>query len=442
MRIARVLVLACLVAPAMAGLPVQTGEHVYRNGSGERPLRVLVDGTPMQASAATIACANCHGIDARGGWEGQAPALAGQALTRRRHDGQARPGYDLQAFTRALREGTASNGRALDATMPRYDIGDTDVQALYAYLAALDESSAGVSVDTILLWQLVPAEGERPAIAVRAAEMTGTWQAAVNAGGGLYGRQVIVESVEVRRGRDRNAALAARVLAEPPFAIVVNHARGDDPSLDAALCAAGIPDLYPVALQGSEPGPCLRPLQSTLAGQAHQLVSLAMAREQRPRRAFVLSADDAASVEAADVAVSALRALPGAPVEVFLLPVGRPEGDAPWPADWSQHDVVFHFGGVDALQQLFDTLPAGIEVFASVEQVGLRTRYPPAARLTLFNPWDDVERRWRPALEAADWYRRGSDVDDLSAYSLVALESTLREAGRRLTRQGVVEARR
>ncbi|MGZ5198624.1 MAG: c-type cytochrome [Telluria sp.] len=146
---------------------VAGGQAIYRQG-------VLGDGTPLAGrSAAGItrtgreaACISCHRRSGFGIAEGPlvvrpitAPDLFGGGAApapnpRIQHQlGQRlRPVYDSETLARAIRSGVGADGRALDAMMPRYPLGDADMAALQAYLRTLSPSPApGVDAGVIRL---------------------------------------------------------------------------------------------------------------------------------------------------------------------------------------------------------------------------------------------------------------------------------------------------
>jgi hypothetical protein len=137
--------------------PVAAGQAIYRQG-------VLGDGMPLAGrSAAGItrtgheaACISCHRRSGFGIAEGPlvvrpitAPDLFGGSAApapnpRIQHQlGQRlRPVYGSEALARAIRSGVGADGRALDAMMPRYPLGEADMAALQAYLRTLSPGPA------------------------------------------------------------------------------------------------------------------------------------------------------------------------------------------------------------------------------------------------------------------------------------------------------------
>jgi hypothetical protein len=155
----------------------QAGESIYLNGqlpSGE-PVRATVQkGVALSGTAA--ACVNCHRRSGLGGSEGQNPIrpIAGSLLfspsqtefVRRRAvaggGAAARPAYDRASLARALREGVDPTGRVLDALMPRYALGDDEIDQLHAYLDGLSASTAPGVSDHEIHFATIIAPGVEP----------------------------------------------------------------------------------------------------------------------------------------------------------------------------------------------------------------------------------------------------------------------------------------
>lgn len=163
--------LTVLAAVALATDSPPSGEAIYKHGLG-RDGRVVSAGMGEDGSVrlqgAAVACANCHGADARGGREGwiRPPDVRWQVLTapqgRPRIDGGVRPPYDATAFARVLRTGVASDRLPLDSVMPRYDLADDEIAALQRHLVTLDDATA-VGAQPPALVVLLPERAVGPA---------------------------------------------------------------------------------------------------------------------------------------------------------------------------------------------------------------------------------------------------------------------------------------
>jgi cytochrome c553 len=123
------------------------GATIFQQGIG-RDGREVIASLPGQVSlqGAAVACAGCHGQQAQGSKEGfvSAPAISWQALSMRWRTRNAsdRTGFDKNRFHRAITQGLAADGRALDPIMPRFSLASDEIAALAAYLQHLDQQTA------------------------------------------------------------------------------------------------------------------------------------------------------------------------------------------------------------------------------------------------------------------------------------------------------------
>jgi mono/diheme cytochrome c family protein len=130
----------------------EAGESIFRLGA-------LGSGEPLQArseagvrlSGPAAACASCHRRSGLGGREGPStiPPITGRYLFRPRGSAASmvpfveglrgdREPYTDATLARAIREGLDSRGKPLAVLMPRYPLGDADMDALIRHLKALD----------------------------------------------------------------------------------------------------------------------------------------------------------------------------------------------------------------------------------------------------------------------------------------------------------------
>jgi mono/diheme cytochrome c family protein len=148
-RVAPALLLAWLLAPPALAAEEPAGQRIYREGilpSGQ-PLRgLLPNGAVLSGEAA--ACVRCHRRSGLGGGEGPNTVrpIAGELLFAQTSRDASNPADSRVALARALRTGLDPNGRRLDALMPRFDLGDAEVELLADYLQRLGSASTpGVS---------------------------------------------------------------------------------------------------------------------------------------------------------------------------------------------------------------------------------------------------------------------------------------------------------
>ncbi|MEX8495745.1 c-type cytochrome [Sphaerotilus sp.] len=142
---------------------IALGAQLYRDGLGadRRPLQAdRVSGVSVQGRQA--ACIQCHRASGMGGAEGSTavPPIAGSVLfapgqpahqrtarvfarlARQTPASESRPAYALDTLQRALNEGIAANGQAMDPLMPRYRLTEDEVRAIAAYTTTMQVGTA------------------------------------------------------------------------------------------------------------------------------------------------------------------------------------------------------------------------------------------------------------------------------------------------------------
>jgi cytochrome c553 len=257
MRPWQLLVMACLLASGAAGVGAADARpaggagtvSAAAPGAGGAPFgRQLYHGllpfaagdaaTSMRLPVELAACARCHGGAGEGTREGGvvAPSLRWRALTRTR-DGLAAFG-STDAVLAAIERGVGRDGQALSAAMPRFTLQPDEARALLAYLERVgsrDDGPAGVDATTVRLGTILPLSG--PAARIGQSLLVGLQApiAAVNAAGGVHGRQIRLVVQDSAAG----AAEALRALqARPVFALLGGLWNEDAAQLDPALAAA------------------------------------------------------------------------------------------------------------------------------------------------------------------------------------------------------------
>lgn len=136
---------------------VEAGRRIYMEGllpSGQR-MSGLVAGD-VRLTSEQVVCASCHRRSGLGSMEGQeaVPAVTGDLLYQPLRlptvkpplPPTLRPAYDDVLLKRAIVAGIRSDGRPLNAPMPRYSLSDDELHSVIAYLKSLKSNSApGVS---------------------------------------------------------------------------------------------------------------------------------------------------------------------------------------------------------------------------------------------------------------------------------------------------------
>lgn len=142
------------------GAFTSNGERIYFTATSQRDTKIDYSGGPDiggMMMGGRLACASCHGPDARGGehvmqmevmdapnirWD----TLAGHGAEgdddhgaqEENEHGEESGGYNLETFRLAVVEGRHPDGEPLSDEMPRWQMGEEDLRDLATYLQSLD----------------------------------------------------------------------------------------------------------------------------------------------------------------------------------------------------------------------------------------------------------------------------------------------------------------
>lgn len=171
--------------PTIAGLSAEEamkmGERMYRDGilpSGE-PMQALVQGD-IPVDSRMFSCVSCHLRSGMGSIEGRVVTYPIDGITlyepltlawnmrwisgskrAKALKGDLRSAYNDETLAASIRGGVNPDGKALNYTMPRYSLGDKDMEVMIYYLKNLSvKPSAGFSDETIR-FAVVVTEGVR-----------------------------------------------------------------------------------------------------------------------------------------------------------------------------------------------------------------------------------------------------------------------------------------
>lgn len=256
------LAVAVLLPPAAAddGLSEQGRALFNGEGAGAAGMAAAVAG--RAADAARLPCASCHGRDGLGRVEGgvRAPAIVrgagGLDRAGRTPDGGIRPAYDRAAFAAALTDGIATDGRILSERMPRYYATADDMDALWAWLAAVSgEQRQGVEDERLVL-----SVAGMPGMEAQADRIAASLGARIAELPARFGRRIALRREVWRPGSDGCPGAGA-------LALVVAALDDDRSLLDAARRCA-VPVLVPFHdLAGNEDALDVRGLSAPLVLQ-------------------------------------------------------------------------------------------------------------------------------------------------------------------------------
>jgi cytochrome c553 len=247
-------------APALAqtdlDAQIEAGRRIYVDA-------VLPDGRPLSAqrlgariSGASIACVACHRGSGMGSVEAtyQSPPITGRALfssdekvvaSMDMRSGKAlnqrHAPYTDETLARAMRDGTNVSGRPMLDIMPRFELDDTSMAALAAYLHTLSVDPSPGITDKAIKFATIIAPGVAPA---RQDAFLKTLKAAVaqKNGNTMPGKRHMVTAIEFALKTERRwelavwqlegepetwaAQLDARYRAEPVFAVLSGLSTG------------------------------------------------------------------------------------------------------------------------------------------------------------------------------------------------------------------------
>ena len=131
------------------------GERIYFSASSERGTQITSSGGPSSGmmSKGILACASCHGTNAKGGKHlmhmqvMDAPNIRWSKLghdegkehieNEEKGHSEEQSAYDMDDFKTAVRDGRHPDGKELKQDMPRWSIGDDDLNDLANYLKSL-----------------------------------------------------------------------------------------------------------------------------------------------------------------------------------------------------------------------------------------------------------------------------------------------------------------
>jgi hypothetical protein len=155
---------------------VEQGRRIYMEGTSinGRPVLATEAGS-VEISGSLAACVRCHKRSGLGSREGELPIspITGAILFSKPTSSwpvrigrkptvvlpsrsEARMAYDDVSLARALRAGVDASEKALHPLMPRYALGDDDLQALIAYLRELGAKPVpGVAEKTLRLATII-----------------------------------------------------------------------------------------------------------------------------------------------------------------------------------------------------------------------------------------------------------------------------------------------
>ena len=219
-------------------------------------IKALVGNPPSEAPAMLLACANCHGSDARGKSEGAVAAsdITWEALTKpygvTHPSGRTHPLFTERLLVRAVSMGIDPAGNPLHAAMPRFQMSHADIDALTQYLQRFStDAPPGVSDSAIRLGTVLPSAGPLAKAGGAANTVLAATLDALNAEGGIYGRRLELSIAQIARGGSDTKTIVDTFLQNAaPFAMVGGLLAGAADDAIAVAEARGVPFVGPLTI--------------------------------------------------------------------------------------------------------------------------------------------------------------------------------------------------
>lgn len=363
------LVLLVPLAAAAAGLtPAERrGKQIYHQGSGRGAIVAFLAGPGVAAPGASFPCSNCHLPEGSGTREAGVRsaditfATLSKEFRGTRPSGRAHPPYTEEGLKVAILGGRDPAGRRLHDAHPRYEMPESDLEDLVAYLKILGrEPVPGISDDEVRVGTLLPDRGPLAAAGQSVEALLAAHFAAVNARGGVFRRRLtlVPARFDPTTPGAAVAAARARIEAEDVFGFLANLGIPTEDAATAALSAARVPVIAPLLVvpqAGYDGDPSTFHVYASIHDQARVLVdSLAEEHGARPRRAALLHASDTAGQAGAAGVRDQMRRRALAPAaELSFAPGALEPREAVRRMREASADAVLFFGpGGDALRFL------------------------------------------------------------------------------------------
>lgn len=461
-----------LAATAAAAEPPLTplelaGKKIYIEGVSPtgKPLKALLGVQEMQVEGATLPCVNCHGADGLGRPEGAVKPsnITWPELTKpygqRRDFGRSHPPYTEQTFAASITDGKDPAGNRLDVAMPRYLMAYDDIAALLAYLKRIDKDlDPGLSAERVRIGTLLPSAGRLAELGRAMETVLKSHLAALNAKGGIFGRQVELVVAEYSDDRAASLANAERLFRQQQvFAVVSPITSGMEREIGQLAEQLKVPVVGPFTLRTLVTQEINRYTFFVLPGLAEQARVLADFAPKQLKLVdpgvAVVHPDEAELKQVAEVAVGAFQGHGWKRVAAVPYPAGRlPARELVAALQQRGVQVVLFLGTDNELELLGPVIRDAIwtpYVLAPGVRVGRAAAALPTTlgdRVFLAYPTrpGDITRDGAAALAG---FQRDAGLAarhvpaQASAYaSVLLLEEALKRAGRDLSRAKLITA--
>lgn len=279
------------------------GREIYLNGKSASggDITAFVGQGLVATPATALPCGGCHGPDGLGRPEGGVvPSNITWGYLTKPYGvvsrfGEHRPAYTAATLARAITLGIDAAGKSLDVSMPRYRMGQGDLDDLLAHLKRLETYlDPGLSNDRIILGTILPGPGPLHSLGQAIRAVVEDYLDAINERGGVYGRKL---ELDAREAEGTTAVREeARKLGKRAFALVSVVTVGADDEYAELVEQEGLPTIGPFTLFNQDENSLRRftfHLHGGLPVQARALAEYAARklRGQKPSSAVIYPAE-------------------------------------------------------------------------------------------------------------------------------------------------------
>jgi ABC-type branched-subunit amino acid transport system substrate-binding protein len=312
------LVFVCAICvQSTTGLTPQErrGKAIYLRGESTSGKEIKAIVGDMDLPASTVTCAGCHGLRGEGKTEGGVTAgnLTWSNLVKTyghtHPSGRKHGPFNEKLFTRSLVQGLDPSGNEMAVAMPRFEMSPEDIADLIAYLKRIEtDNDPGLTETSVKVATILPQQGALADTGAAMKDVLNAYFANVNERGGIYNRNIELQTIETGSDAAATAANARKLVKSGQvFAMVSGLSAGVDKELASLTQEAEIPFMGPLTLlpqTGFENNRYVFYMLSGVGEQARALVNFASGRSEMKkssRIAIIHSESELASAAAAAI---------------------------------------------------------------------------------------------------------------------------------------------
>lgn len=234
------------------------GRQIYFTGDSPtgRAINSLFGSQQVQIPGNLAVCSSCHGYDGLGRPEsGIEPTnITWKHLTKsfgHIHNNLQHPAFTEQSLKTFIRDGIYPGGQPADSGMPRYDISESDLDALVAYIRKLGSiQDPGISQKRIRVGTVMSVNGGLADKTAQLEQLIQGYFAQINASGGIFGRELSLSTYHLENKPGEIDRLGEWIVAEDLFVLLSPYIPGYELSFQKVVALIDVPvigyyTLYP-----------------------------------------------------------------------------------------------------------------------------------------------------------------------------------------------------